>query len=61
MDVAVPWRDWLAGLQAYRGIAHDKGFIPLESIAFIFHVDLQGNPAVEMGENVVPFKKPEGQ
>lgn len=58
LDVVVPWDQWLRGLQAWRGIAHDKGFIPLESIAFILHLDQQGKPAMPMGENVVPFKKP---
>lgn len=51
------WPEWLHALQIYRGIAHDKGFIPLESIAFIVHIDTEGKPGMEMGENVVPFRK----
>lgn len=52
-----PWYQWLQRLQAFRGIAHQKGFIPLESIAFIVHLDAIGQP-VQMSENVVAFKKP---
>lgn len=60
-DCVIPWLQWLDQLQSFRGIAHDKGFIPLESIAYILHVDpATGQPLVtpDMGNNVVPFKKP---
>ena len=57
LTCTAPWVDWLNALQVYRGIAHDKGFIPIESIAFIVHIDTEGKPGMEMGENVVTFRK----
>jgi hypothetical protein len=60
-DVAcvIPWRDWLENIRAYRGMAFDKGFIPVQSIKLIVHVDALGNPLQPgLGENVVPFKRP---
>ena len=58
MDCVRPWPEWLQGLQVWRGIAHDKGFMPVEAIALITHLDIAGKPSMELGENVVPFKKP---
>ena len=54
----MPWPEWLYNLQHFRGIAHDKGFIPLDSIAYIVHLDTSGKPTLDVGENVVPFKRP---
>ena len=58
LDCIVPWPEWLYNLQQFRGIAHDKGFIPLDSIAYIVHLDTSGKPTLDVGENVVPFRKP---
>lgn len=53
----VPWPQWLQWLQSWRGVAHDKGYVPLESISYIVHLDAAGKPE-EMGENVVSFRRP---
>jgi hypothetical protein len=59
MDVhcVVPWSQWLEQLQRYRGIAFDKGFIPLEAIAWIVHINPQGETQMTVEGNVVPFKR----
>lgn len=43
-------------LLIYRCIIHDKGFIPIEAILYIVHLDPAGKPIMEHSENVVPFK-----
>ena len=58
LDCIKPWQEWCLAFLEYAGIIHDKGLIPRESIAFIVRLDPQGQPAVVIGENVVPFKKP---
>ena len=57
IGINVPWPQWLQGLHAYHGIAHDKGFIPLHAIKLIVHLDIAGEPE-NIGQNVVPFRKP---
>lgn len=58
--VNISWQDWLRRMQEWRGIAHDKGFVPIEAIAHCVHLDEQSKPLMEASENVVPFKRPEG-
>lgn len=57
--VVIPWVAWLDKLQQWRGIAHDKGFVPLEAIAYVVHLDAVTGAPVDINDptNIVPFKR----